>query len=158
MPTFEAASCQAEIGAQLPFKPGQEVGCTHIWEEAYPTFWHGKKCPAHGAAQYQYKACNGVSENLSKYYPSTHVSVLECNSKPWCSWPSGHVLPRHPHAHSPLCRYPEPTMYRHACPSAHDNAVHKGDVRHVHGSQPVIQAVLRSEEAAEHHTLASYPF
>ncbi len=29
-------------------------------------------------------------------------------------------------------------MYGHTCPSAHDNAVQKGDVGHVHGTELVI--------------------
>ncbi len=39
-------------------------------------------------------------------------------------------------------------MYRHTCPSAHDNSVQKGNVGHVHGTELVIQCVLRPEETA----------
>ena len=55
-------------------------------------------------------------------------------------------------AHLPLCCYPELTVHRHACSSAHHDAVQQGDVRHVHRPQLVIQGILGSEEAAEHHT------
>ena len=55
-------------------------------------------------------------------------------------------------AHLPLCCYPELTVHRHACSSAHHYAIQQGDVRHVHRPQLVIQGILGSEEAAEHHT------
>ena len=43
-------------------------------------------------------------------------------------------------------------MHRHACSSAHHDAVQQGDVRHVHRPQFVIQGIFGSEEAAEQHT------
>ena len=44
--TFQTAPCQAKVGAQLPFEPGQKVRCSNVWEEAYAALWHCKQSPA----------------------------------------------------------------------------------------------------------------
>ena len=60
------------------------------------------------------------------------------------------VLQRNKQKRSPLCCDSVLAVHRHACASAHDYAVQKGDVWHAHGPQLVIECVLGSEEAAQH--------